>query len=47
MPRDLRFGNFGLDASIYEEVLRRGLGLLGSADNINTFGLVNLSYNFE
>ncbi|MBM2841301.1 MAG: hypothetical protein HW412_1829, partial [Bacteroidetes bacterium] len=41
-----RFGNFGLDATVSEEALRRGLGLIGAQDNINTFGFINLSYNF-
>ena len=40
-------GNFSLDATVSEEALRRGLGLIGSSDNINTFGYVNASYNFE
>jgi hypothetical protein len=43
----LRFGNFSLDGTISDEALRRGLGLLGSADNINTFGYLTASYNFE
>ena len=43
----LKFGNFALDATISEEALRRGLGLLGSGDNINTFGYLAGSYNFQ
>jgi hypothetical protein len=43
----LRFGNFALDATVSENALRRGLGLLGAADNINTFGYLTASYNFE
>ena len=42
-----RFGSFSLDATVSDEALRRGLGLLGSADNINTFGYMTASYNFE
>lgn len=43
----LRFENFSLDATVSDEALRRGLGLLGSADNINTFGYITLNYNFD
>jgi hypothetical protein len=32
---------------VSENAVRRGLGLLGSNDNINTFGYINLSYCFE
>lgn len=42
-----RFGGFALDATVSEEALRRGLGLLGAQDNINTFGYITTSYNFE
>src|SRR5436309_2548234 len=42
-----RFGGFALDATVSEEALRRGLGLIGSSDNINTFGYITTSYNFE
>jgi hypothetical protein len=42
-----RFGGFSLDATVSEEALRRGLGLIGSQDNINTFGYMTASYNFE
>ncbi len=43
-----RFGIFALDATISEEALRRGLGLIGGGnDNINTFGFINASVNFE
>jgi len=42
-----RFGGFALDGTISEEALRRGLGLIGSQDNINTFGYLTASYNFE
>ncbi len=41
------FGGFALDATVSEEALRRGLGLIGSQDNINTFGYITTSYNFE
>jgi hypothetical protein len=43
----LRFGNFSLDATVSDEALRRGAGLLGSGDNINTFGYLTANYNFE
>ncbi len=42
-----RFGGFALDATVSEEALRRGLGLIGSQDNINTFGYITSSFNFE
>jgi hypothetical protein len=42
----LRFGGFALDATVSEEALRRGLGLIGAQDNINTFGYMNASYYF-
>lgn len=42
-----RFGGFALDATVSEEALRRGLGLIGASDNINTFGYITTSYNFE
>jgi hypothetical protein len=42
-----RFGGFALDATVSEEALRRGLGLIGGGnDNINTFGYITTSYNF-
>jgi hypothetical protein len=41
-----RFGGFALDATVSEEALRRGLGLIGAQDNINTFGYITTSYNF-
>lgn len=43
----LNFGGFALDATVSEQALRRGLGLMGSQDNINTFGYVTMSYCFE
>lgn len=43
----LKFGGFVMDATVSEDALRRGLGLIGGANNINTFGYVTLSYNFE
>jgi hypothetical protein len=39
-------GNLALGATISEEALRRGLGLVGAQDNINTFGYINTSFNF-
>ncbi|MEO8168796.1 MAG: hypothetical protein ABI623_11145, partial [bacterium] len=43
----MRFGNFSLDATVSEEALRRGFGLIGAQDNINSFGFMNASYNFQ
>ena len=43
----LKFGNFALDGTVSEEALRRGLGLIGAQDNINTFGYLTASYCFE
>jgi len=44
----LHFGNFALDATVSEDALRRGLGLIGGGqDNINTFGYMTASYCFE
>ncbi len=43
----MRFRAFSLDATVSDEALRRGLGLLGSGDNINSFGYMTASYNFE
>ncbi len=43
----LRFGGFALDATVSEEALRRGLGLVGGSDNINSFGYITTSVNFE
>ncbi len=42
-----RFGNFSLDATVSEEALRRGFGLVGAQDNINSFGYMNASYSFH
>lgn len=43
----LKFGGFAMDATVSEQALRRGLGMIGSQDNVNTFGYVTLSYCFE
>ncbi len=43
----VRFGSFALDATVSDEALRRGFGLIGAQDNINTFGYITLNYNFE
>ncbi len=42
----LRFGGWGFDATVSDEALRRGLGLIGAQDAINTFGYITASYNF-
>ena len=43
----LHFGNFALDGTVSDQALRRGLGLIGAQDNINTFGYLTASYCFE
>jgi hypothetical protein len=43
----LDFGGFALDATVSEEALRRGIGLIGASDAINTFGYITASYNFH
>lgn len=43
----LHFGTFTLEGTVSSEALRRGLGLIGSNDNINTFGFMTASYSFE
>lgn len=43
----MRFGRFSLDATVSEEALRRGFGLLSGNDNLNTFGFINGSFNFN
>ena len=42
----LKFSGFALDATVSDEALRRGLGLIGAQDNINTFGYLTASYYF-
>jgi hypothetical protein len=42
-----KFGGFALDATVSEEALRRGLGLIGSQDNINSFGYITTSFSFD
>lgn len=41
-----KFGGFALDATVSDQALRRGLGLIGSSDGINTFGYMTASYCF-
>lgn len=41
-----KFGGAALDCTVSEEALRRGLGLIGSQDNINSFGYITMSYAF-
>jgi hypothetical protein len=43
----LKVAGFALDATVSEEALRRGLGLIGAQDNINTFGYVTISFSFD
>jgi hypothetical protein len=42
-----KFGSFALDATVSEDALRRGFGLIGSQDNMNSFGYMTASYCFE
>ncbi len=42
-----KFGGFSLDATVSEEALRRGFGIVGSADNLNAFGYITTSYSFD
>ncbi|HUN64856.1 MAG TPA: hypothetical protein VMW43_02065 [Bacteroidota bacterium] len=42
----MKFGNFAVDATVSDEALRRGLGLIGNQDNLNTFGYMTASYHF-
>ncbi|MBI1804828.1 MAG: hypothetical protein HY033_13805 [Ignavibacteriae bacterium] len=46
MGLGFKFGGWALDATVSDEALRRGLGLIGSNDNINTFGYLTASFNF-
>ncbi|HYQ85665.1 MAG TPA: hypothetical protein VES59_00335 [Bacteroidota bacterium] len=46
MGLGFKFGGASIDATISEEALRRGLGLIGASDNINTFGYITASYAF-
>jgi hypothetical protein len=43
----IRVAGFALDATVSDEALRRGLGLIGASDNINTFGYLTLSFSFD
>jgi len=42
----MKFGGFALDATVSDQALRRGLGLIGAQDNINSFGYMTASYFF-
>jgi hypothetical protein len=42
-----RFGNFSLETTVSEEAIRRGFGLIGAANDINSFGYFTASWNFE
>jgi hypothetical protein len=43
----LKVGGFALDAVVSEEALRRGFGVIGAQDNMNSFGFMTASYCFE
>ncbi len=42
-----KFGGFSLDATVSEEALRRGFGIIGSGDNLNAFGYITTSFSFD
>ena len=46
MGLGFKLGGACIDATVSEEALRRGLGLIGASDNINTFGYITASYAF-
>jgi hypothetical protein len=46
MGLGFKFGGAAIDATVSEEALRRGLGLVGAQDNINSFGYLTMSYAF-
>jgi hypothetical protein len=46
MGLGFKFGGAAIDATVSEEALRRGLGLVGAQDNINSFGYLTVSYGF-
>lgn len=46
MGLGFKFGGAVIDATVSEEALRRGLGLIGAQDNINSFGYITASYGF-
>jgi hypothetical protein len=41
-----KFGGATIDATVSDAALRRGLGLIGSQDAVNTFGYMTASYSF-
>ncbi len=41
------FGNFGFEATVSESALRRGFAIVGSSDNLNSFGYLTANYNFN
>jgi hypothetical protein len=41
------FGMVGIEATVSESALRRGFGLIGASDAINTFGYMTVNVNFE
>ncbi|HEY6193155.1 MAG TPA: hypothetical protein VI215_12600 [Bacteroidota bacterium] len=46
MGLGFKFGGACIDATVSEEALRRGLGLIGASDNINSFGYLTASFAF-
>jgi len=41
-----KFDCWAMDATVSDQALQRGLGLIGGPDNMNTFGYITASYNF-
>lgn len=41
------FGNFGFEATVSESALRRGFAIIGSSDNLNSFGYLTMNYNID
>jgi len=41
------FGNAGIEATVSESAIRRGFGLIGSSDDLNSFGYLTVNYNID
>ena len=39
------FGDFGFEATVSESAIRRGFAIVGSSDNLNSFGYFTVNYN--
>ena len=42
-----RWGDFSLETTVSEEALRRGFGLAGGSDDINSFGYMTAGWNWQ